>query len=115
MAVVTAAEVLFPPTRMEKCPRCGQPQHRLRSAFAQLLERSFKALTGHLIGENRTIQTRLKNLYDTRSNITHGTGLHGWDESTDFTPGGSQDDDDLRTLLPILPYTLAPWIKEQVS
>ena len=112
MAVVTAAEVLFSPPA-ETCHACGQPQYRLRSAFAQLLDRSLTVLTSHRAGEDRSIQTRLKHLYDTRSEITHGADLRGWDTATEFTPRGGQDDDDLRTLLRVVPYALGAWIREQ--
>jgi hypothetical protein len=111
MAVVTAAEVLFPPP-VERCLTCGQPKHRLRSAFAQLLDRSLTLLTSQRVGEDRLIQTRLKHLYDTRSEITHGADLRG---ALEFTPRGTQDDDDLRTLLRIVPYALSAWINEQAS
>jgi hypothetical protein len=115
MAVVTAAEVLFPPPPNEKCAACGQPQYRLRSAFAQLLEQSLTLLTCHRVGEDRTITTRLKHLYDTRSSITHGTDLRGWDTAPEFTPRSSQDDDDLRTLLRITPHTLARWLRKHAT
>jgi hypothetical protein len=113
MAVVTAAEVLFPEPPSEKCETCGQPQYRLRSAFAQLLEESLTLLTSNRIGEDRTIAARLKHLYDTRSSITHGNELRGWNTAREFTPRGSQDDDDLRTLLRITPYTLAQWLRDR--
>lgn len=113
MAVVTAAEVLFPPPPTERCTTCGQQQYRLRSAFARLLDHSLTLLTSHCVGEDRAIETRLKHLYDTRSSITHGSDLRGWDIVSEFTPRGSQDDDDLRTLLRITPYTLAQWLREQ--
>jgi hypothetical protein len=113
MAVVTAAEVLFPQPPAEKCEACLQPRHRLRSAFAQLLEESLKSLTSNRVGEDRGITTRLKHLYDTRSSITHGNELRGWTTAQEFTPGGSQDDDDLRTLLRITPYTLGRWLRER--
>jgi hypothetical protein len=115
MAIVTAAEVLFPQQPKPKCLSCGQVRHRLRSAFAQLLERSLTVLTSHRVGEDRTIQTRLKHLYDTRSSISHGADLRGWDLPSEFTPRSSQDDDDLRTLLRVMPYTLAQWLREEAG
>jgi hypothetical protein len=113
MAVVTAAEVLFPPPSAPKCTTCGQRQYRVRSAFARLFDHPLTLLTSHRVGEDRSIQTRLKHLYDARSSITHGNDLRGWDTAPDFTPRGRQDDDDLRTLLRITPYTLARWLREQ--
>jgi len=115
VAVITAAEVLFPQAPAEKCSACGQSRYRLRSAFARLLESSLAALTRRHIGVNRSVQTRLKHLYDSRSKITHGIELRGWDSIFGFTPRGCQDDDDLRTLLHVMPFTLAEWINEQVG
>ena len=115
VAVITAAEVLFPQTPAEKCSACGQSQYKLRSAFARLLESSLAALTSRRVGVNRSVETRLKHLYDNRSRITHGIELRGWDSILDFTPRGCQDDDDLRTLLRVMPFTLAEWIHEQVG
>jgi hypothetical protein len=113
MAIVTAAEVLFPQFSPEKCATCGQRRFRLRTAFAQFLEQSLTLLSNCRIGEDRATTTRLKHLYDTRSSITHGSELRGWDTAQQFTPRGTQDDDDLRTLLRITPYTLAEWLRER--
>lgn len=115
MAVVTAAESLFDTTPAGTCATCGQAQYHSRSSFAQLLKTyvPLAATTSGRYGGKPSFQTRLKHLYDTRSQITHGSDLRGWDTSYGFTPLQSQDDDDLRTLLRIMPVALTNWLQEQ--
>ena len=114
MAVITAAEALFDPPR-ETCAECKQPRYRLRSAFATLLDTyvPLAHVTSGGYGGKPSFQTRLKHLYDTRSQITHGSDLRGWDSGNGFTPLQSQDDNDLRTLIRIMPFALANWLQEQ--
>jgi hypothetical protein len=116
MSVVTAAEALFETASVGTCPTCGQSQYRSRSSFAQLLETyvPLAQITSSGYGARRSFQARLKHLYDTRSQITHGSDLRGWDTSDGgFTPLQSQDDNDLRTLLRIMPLALTNWLQEQ--
>ena len=117
MAVVTAAEALFHTTPAGTCATCGQAQHRSRTAFAQLLETyvPLEATTSRGYGGKPSFQARLKHLYDTRSQITHGSDLRGWDTAHGFTPLQSQDDNDLRTLLRIMPLALTNWLQEQTK
>jgi hypothetical protein len=118
MAVITAAEALFETKLGDRCACCGQPQYRLRSSFAQLLQTlvPLAEITSAPYGGGRSFESRVKDLYDTRSTIAHGSDLRGWDDETyAFTPLQSHDDDDLRTLLRIMPLVLAGWLREQVS
>jgi hypothetical protein len=115
MAVTTAAEALFDAAPAEKCSECKQPRYRLRSSFARLLDTyvPLAQITRSGYGGKPSFRERLKQLYDTRSQITHGSDLRGWDAAHGFTPLQSQDDDDLRTLLRIMPFALANWLRAQ--
>jgi hypothetical protein len=119
MAVVTAAEALFESRPPEKCNCCGQPKYGLSNAFSQLIETHVPL--PELLGpghhhEQRNFRTRLKYLYSTRSKITHGGDLRGCDaKSPAFTPLESKDDDDLRTLLRIMPFALGEWLRERAT
>ena len=115
MAVITAAEVLFEGRPIEVCDHCLQPRYQLRSSFAQLLETYVPLDECTSRTKNgKTFQARLKHLYDARSKITHGGNLRGWDaKSHAFTPLETQDDDDLRALLRVMPCALANWLRAQ--
>ena len=115
MAVITAAEALFDTAPAEKCSACKQPRYRLRSSFAKLLDTyvPLAQTTSGGYGGKPSFRARLKHLYDTRSQITHGSDLRGWDTAYGFTPLQSRDDNDLRTLLRIMPFALANWLQEQ--
>lgn len=115
MAVITAAEALFAAPPASTCATCGQAQYHLRTSFAQLLETfvPLAATTSSGYAGKPSFQARLKHLYDTRSQITHGSDVRGWDTADAFTPLQSQDDDDLRTLLRIMPLALTNWLQEQ--
>jgi hypothetical protein len=118
MAVVIAAEVLFESKSANACGCCGQPRYRLRSSFSELLETyvPLADLTSRGRDEQSSFQARLRHLYDTRSKITHGSDLRAWDTGSHaFTPLGTQDDDDLRTLLRIMPLALANWLRERAT
>jgi hypothetical protein len=117
MAIVTAAETLFDATPPDRCPTCDQPRHRSRNSFAQLLQTyiPLAGMTDSGYGGKPSFQARLKHLYDTRSRITHGSDLRGWDTSYGFTPRQNQDDSDLRTLLRIMPIVLTNWLQEQTK
>ncbi len=112
LAVVTVAETLME-TKDETCRTCGQRQYRLRGSFAEFLDNyvPLDQLTSHHPGETRRFRERLKHLYDTRSKIAHGSDLRGHEGAGDFTPLGNRDDDDLRTLLRVMPYALGAWLR----
>jgi hypothetical protein len=115
-AVVTAAEVLFEKKDPDVCRSCGQHRYGLRISFSHLLETlvPLAEITNAGCNDRPSFQARLKHLYDTRSQITHGRDLRGWDSSTHgFTPSGNRDDDDLRTLLRIMPFALGAWLSGQ--
>ncbi len=113
MAVVTAAEVLFPPPPTERCTTCGQQQYRLRSAFARLLDHSSRSsqvtASERIVRSRHVLSTSTTRDPALRTAATSGGGI----SFRSSRPAGSQDDDDLRTLLRITPYTLAQWLREQ--
>ncbi len=118
LAIVTAAEVLFPEASPERCPTCKQHQYRLRHRFATFLEQHvpLAPLTSAGYRDVPSFLARLRLLYDARSGITHGSELRGWDRPTSgFTPGRNEDDGDLRTLVRILQFALGAWLVQQCS
>jgi len=113
MAIITAAETLFPAPQLPDCGSCGQPRYGLRQAFGTFLEDHVPLayLTSSGFEDVPSFVARLKDLYDTRSAITHGGALRGWEAPTSgFTPQTNQDDSDLRTLVRIMPYALGAWL-----
>lgn len=116
LAVVTVAETLMATNDLRICKTCGQHQYGLRGSFAQFLDDyvPLDQLTSMHSGETRRFRERLKHLYDTRSAITHGGDLRGRDGAAHhFTPLGNRDDDDLRTLLRVMPFALGAWLRSQ--
>jgi hypothetical protein len=112
LAVVTVAETLME-TKDETCRTCGQRRYKLRESFAEFMDNyvPLDQLTTEHPGETRRFRERLKHLYDTRSSIAHGSDFRGHEGAGDFTPLGNRDDDDLRTLLRVMPYALGAWLR----
>ena len=113
MAIITAAEALFPEHDRSKCTTCGQLRYRLRQTFAAFLQGHvpLQHLASSGYQDMPSFIDRLTYLYDTRSSITHGAALRGWESPTrGFTPQTNTDDSDLRTLLRIMHYALGSWL-----